>query len=648
MQKLLTVKYHLIRYKKVFLAWSLILFCSVSSAQAQERITPLYFNKQLNQHATGHWSPSQYKRTFDTLLNLPFIEDFSGQHYWPDHRKWKDRHVFVNNNFSVDAPSIGVATFDGLDYRGYPYIDNGRNRVAFCDELTSQAISLENIPDEDTVVMSFMYQQKGLGENPEEIDSLMLEFKYKLDDSTRWRQVWSVGGGLDTGVNQAFQQVILPIPRDSAFPYYIDSFQFRFRNFGNPTGALDHWHLDYIWLDRNRSQDTVAYTDFAIYQKPLGLLKTYTSMPWEHFILQFNTYIGSNIEFYQYNNWDQLQRPRVTHEVYDMTNDRQVYFTENPVNPEYLAFERKTWFEDNVIDLSKFSNVNTDEMLLEVRLNVTQLDGEDFIATNNRYVHKQHFSNYYAYDDGSAEGGYGIDNARSGGVALRFQTPRADTLHYIGMHFTSAREQIAIPQAFNLVVWKRIRPAQSKEEIVRLSGVDARYAGTLNGFSYYALDSPVVISGEFYVGWEQFNEYNFNIGFDKNYGAFNGNRPNPNLFYNALGQWEQSRVVGTPMIRPVFGREKTLNRPKPIHHSNNLLEINAYPNPFNAFLRVETTSDPSSSLILTIIDNRGNTIYQQLSNSGKWLINHPFPHGHYMVTISDNQGNRTMKQVIKN
>ena len=42
--------------------------------------------------------------------------------------------------------------------------------------------------------------------------------------------------------------------------------------------------------------------------------------------------------------------------------------------------------------------------------------------------------NYIAYDDGTAEAGYGLVNAKSGKVAVQFQLNTKDTLSAIAFH----------------------------------------------------------------------------------------------------------------------------------------------------------------------------------------------------------------------
>ena len=254
--------------------YSLFFICLAHSVLGQDEIKPLYANSILAKQAEQLKS---FKKPKDTTLNLPFVEDFSTSNYYPNEKKWQDNAVFVNANFSVNAPTIGVATFDGLNHRGYPYNDQGKVRPVYCDNLTSQFIDLSSYSNSDSVYMSFFFQAKGLGENPENVDSLILQFKWK-QDTIDWQTVWSINGGADTIANPSFNEIMVWI-NDTGYNYFHDEFQFRFRNYGNPTGALDHWNVDYVIVDANRSKTATYINDFALYQKPNYLTKTFTSMP---------------------------------------------------------------------------------------------------------------------------------------------------------------------------------------------------------------------------------------------------------------------------------------------------------------------------------------------------------------------------------
>ena len=151
------------------------LFFHVVVLGQNEVITPLRINKQLQNKP----SIANNQKIAVANIDLPFVDDFSGSGFYPDQTKWQDQKVYVNNTFCINPITIGVATFDGLDEFGNPYNNSFSNAQGGCDTLTSQPINLYTKPLggnyglSDSIVLSFYYQKKGLGDAPEITDSLI-------------------------------------------------------------------------------------------------------------------------------------------------------------------------------------------------------------------------------------------------------------------------------------------------------------------------------------------------------------------------------------------------------------------------------------------------------------------------------------------
>ena len=95
------------------------------------------------------------------VLELPFWDDFSKAKNVPDTALWiVSENVNINNTFGKNAPSIGVASFDGLDAFGTPYSLNAVE-VGFVDSLTSKPIDLSKVPANQTnsVYLSFFFSE---------------------------------------------------------------------------------------------------------------------------------------------------------------------------------------------------------------------------------------------------------------------------------------------------------------------------------------------------------------------------------------------------------------------------------------------------------------------------------------------------------
>ena len=110
----------------------LFFVCLAIAAKAQKpKLYALHGNAALMQHNTVLAKPSKIaingrtpRPSNDSLLHglvLPFYDDFSYAGPYPNPSLWLDQYVFVNNTKGVAPPTIGVATFDGLNQFGYPY-----------------------------------------------------------------------------------------------------------------------------------------------------------------------------------------------------------------------------------------------------------------------------------------------------------------------------------------------------------------------------------------------------------------------------------------------------------------------------------------------------------------------------------------------
>src|SRR5690554_102254 len=211
----------------------------------------------------------------DTVPVQPDLFQDSAKYYFVDADTnvfYTDKKVYRNNHFAILPPSIGVVTFDGLDENGLPY-DMYNSLTVKADYLTSVPLRMGNLLDTH-VYISFFIQPKGLSlSGPGRGDCLALDF-YNPSNN-KWGTLWSVDGyTADT-----FKQQIVKVPNQ----YLKDGAQFRFRAYANSTGAFDHWHLDYIYLDAGRNLQDTAYRDIAYVYEPHSLLKDYHAMPYWHF-----------------------------------------------------------------------------------------------------------------------------------------------------------------------------------------------------------------------------------------------------------------------------------------------------------------------------------------------------------------------------
>lgn len=534
-------------------------------------------------------------------LAIPFIEDFSTSTLFPSTKLWKENQVYINNDFAVGQPSVNVATFDGLDSRGNPYgSGNGFN-----DTLTSQVINLSGLVRTDSVYLSFFIEPQGLGDKPNDQDSLVLEFRSNQLRNDVWEPVWK-GSSKDFKID-SFIQVSIFV--DSA--YLHDDFQFRFKNKGSRTGNLDNWHLDYIRLDRGRRPDEF-YFDFALTRNPPSLLSKYASMPRKQF----------------------LANP-IAH-----TNTLQnIYLKNNNTGPNPLNFARAI-FEPSGARIDSFANslgnvaggeiakaavtstptlvtaVTSDSIVFRSKYYVNSNNTIDNISGNDTLSVNTIFSNFYAYDDGTAEAGYGVKN-KPGAVALGYSLDVADTLLGVSMFFNQSSIDVST-QKFNIVVWGNIGTngnGTGETPLKKVLQTRPTYTNKRNGFYYLQFDQPLVLpAGQFYIGWEQSEVFILNVGIDENFekGAVPATvRINTNMYFkiDELGIWERTKETGALMMRPIFG--KWLNPPVGLQKepAAEKLAVSLYPNPATSVVTIKLKSDEQP--YVELLDLTGKIVLAQ-------------------------------------
>ena len=110
-------------------------------------------------------------------IDLPIWDDFSSSNklnnlFWSE-----GENVSIKDYLNVDAPSINIIEFDGLNKDGFPF--NNDSGYGICDELVSDKINLSSKSLEDSVYLSFFWNFNINGEFPDYEDSLKVDFLNK-------------------------------------------------------------------------------------------------------------------------------------------------------------------------------------------------------------------------------------------------------------------------------------------------------------------------------------------------------------------------------------------------------------------------------------------------------------------------------------
>jgi hypothetical protein len=274
----------------------------------------------------------------------------------------------------------------------------------------------------------------------------------------------------------------------------------------------------------------------------------------------------------------------------------------------------------------------------------------DNASLGDTLTFRQKFYNYYAYDDGSPEFGYGLTPSGSQ-LAYRFELSRRDTLRAIDMYFNKTLTEANV-QFFNLAVWNDLdgRPGdiiylQEREKPV--------LEDSLYRFHTYHLDSALPVQGTFYVGWVQLSDHNLNVGFDAN------NDVSDNIYYNVTGnQWERSIYKGALMIRPVLGT-KLRDAPQMVNKSS-LDFFRIVPNPTRdgrvslMFYNYPGHSTYSEQILLSEedLDNMEVLVYNMMGQKvyqGRYQQNFDLSHinyGMYVMRLVDYEKKTVMTQKL--
>ena len=543
---------------KVVLISILLIFAF--SASAQEEIVPLVYNPTLR--AIYKNASNKQNRTrivkLDTL-SLPFFDDFSSTSVYPDTRKWTDNYAFINNTFTRDQPTINVATLDGLDEFGMPYDFNGTNGIS--DYLTSHAFDISALNINSNVFLSFFVQPQGLGEKPDPRDSLIVEF---LSLDSVWHRVWRTPGQ----ANRLFEQKFIKV--DST-KFFHKGFRFRFVNYSSLSGNLDHWHLDYIHFADNRSATDTIINEFAYTVPPTSILNGFSAVPL--------TYLRNNPNIWAANHSVKF----ISKGFGAQTIENAVDFSDNHGNIGY----GKVNFVNTVAPSSTTTSIFLKPTIILPPITSKDLKLEaryylginaSTIKSNDTIIKEYEFSDYFAYDDGTAEYGYGL-NTIGGKLAYKFVNKSSDSIYGVKMYFSPIKTNVA-GELFTIMVWKEIaEPNTTKSDILlyQSSFLKPYYTDSVNSFFVYKFPQAISVTDSFYIGWQQLSDKILGIGLDRN------TISNDKMFYNVNGSWQKSGILGSWMIRPimsdiVFGL--------PTKEVLSEKEIQIFPNPSNGNFQI--------------------------------------------------------------
>ncbi|MBR5146096.1 MAG: T9SS type A sorting domain-containing protein [Bacteroidales bacterium] len=513
---------------------------------------------------------------------LPFFDDFAESSVYTDAAKWQNNNVLVNSGFPLFPTNHNAATLDILDRTGKVYA-HASSSPFIADSLMSNPISLKDLTPADSVYLSFYYQPQGNGDAPEETDSLVLMFGYKSDTTLVWNHIWSTEGmTLDSFLiannGNYFKQVMIPVVDDK---YFGNDIIILFYNYGSVTSTMypndrsnvDNWNIDFVYLDKNRTSEDTTFPLVTFSEKAPSLLKRYQSMPYRQYVSNPTVAMASDYEMY-ITNLDSVS-----------AKTQYSFHVENIVSGWTFNYNSK-WCNLSPFANNGFQNCEGDnstqacprlknflfdmddkvDTALYQITHIISVDDSVSQAKGDTLYGMQEFRNYYAYDDGTPERGYGVVPGDSY-FASQFSISVPDTLCGVYMLFNRTHKD-ANYDFFDIVVWNN-NNGKPGNEIYRLKNQRPEWDDEeIYKFAYYPFDKILKVNGTIYVGIMQHDKESINIGFD----ASNDNSQY-NFFDVGYG-WENSSMQGSLMIRPVLGGDYDVQAEDPQN-----LRLRLFPNP---------------------------------------------------------------------
>lgn len=645
--------------KKILHYTLLILVISLTVCAQAQQLIGLDYNDAIKKHiaknSIGFKSAGKVSYATppypDSCL---FFDDFSNypDGVYPNPLLWSDNNAFVNQTFADSCVSIGVITLDAMDKFGNIYAK--KDIPVKSDILTSKQLSLNNIST--PLYLSFFVEGGGKGEAPDKGDSLILE--YSNAEDTIWIKLWDTTGY----ESHSFKQIILPIVDSMKSSY----FMFRFRNItsldartspgGSESGLsnADMWHLDYIQIKKATSiQQIININDIAFTQPLKSPYYDYTSIPYSHLSfaqqalgkttidIQFRLYFPyetkSSIPVYRsYESWDTYKGKRTL-----LNAEGGIGGFENNEFPMS--------FSDYSDSCSASYNYNEDQDYGQYELkSFFEIDKTKQYLWNDTIKRKDVFTNYYAYDDGTAELGFGMPGSGGYNMRLAYQykifrwNNNPDTLTAIDIHFNKSRNNAQSSMEFRVGVWSD-RMSEPGDTLY-LSDEFSPYIPDsllgINEFQRIPLTRDLLVADTIYIGIVQLGTDFINIGYDVN------NNSISKMFTNGGNNWQKvsnQLKPGSLMIRPVFGHKNF--GPVGIHSPIGDSKLTVYPNPANDYISIAPLTNDGilTNFSASIIDLMGRKVLITSDISNPIYIGE-LQQGIYFIQVEDVQSKKIFTQ----
>ena len=467
--------------------------------------------------------------------------------------------------------------------------------------------------------------------------------------NSQWAQLWSMSA--DSLSPDSFYRISVPINKT----FLEKGFRFRFINYASLSSDKSHsrnedqWNLDNISIIANQKKG-YEEADSRLRSIDAKLYGAYTSIPVEHIMNIDENEIQSFLSFkvqstdtlYRLNGYTTDFWNTKAPKAKKNTND---WGEMNPNPQSTITLPLNIVEKYDFYDIFQQNNSNYADYEFDMYYSDDKSDIHKEYRWNDTVRIHQTFYNYYSYDDGSSEAGWGIRGIDNAQIAYKFKTYQYDTLTAIEIYFNNTLNTSDF--SFNLCVWADNKGLPGTL-LAQKSSQSIKFDEGLNHFVLYQLDSDNIIDNNlfknrilkqnqtFYIGWTQQNDILMNVGVDLNDTITN------KLFFKTGINWQPSLMINPIMIRPVFDNNPNVVSVPEL--SSDIVRI--YPNPANDFCNISLNDKSNiSDYVLSIKTTMGQEIIHQqatpqISTTG--LIN-----GMYYINITNSKGiNYSTKLII--
>ncbi|MGY3090579.1 hypothetical protein ACVWYF_003634 [Hymenobacter sp. UYAg731] len=599
-----------------------------------------------------------------TALALPFFDDFTTPlNGVPNPLKWMPiGGAFVSNRLAIQPLTRGAATLDGLKANGQSYSGQVSSVYGPIDSLVSQPINLGGLTANDKVALSFAWQAGSITSAPGANGSttpIRLELFVKTDANV-WEQVWMYNA---QRVRTGFRQQVVLLNQAK---YLHGNFQFMFIASGNNSENRDNWSVDYILLDQGR---TAGLSDTTFLDSGAGggltggnpaggmrsPLRRFTSMP----VWQFNAAsppsgeLTANLGV----NYSNLRSSLAPLNVNVLGTVQQL-----PAGPVIGTWLQRSLPLGTLPRLTPVTGAASavalpatpDAKRLRYTMALNSQEQNPLTLPNDTIFRDVELANYYAYDDGTAEGFTLLAPFTSGqplAFAYRFDLNQADYVRglrlypvYPGSTGAGGNQMLDFDaRPVTISVWDDANGRPAAAARVSKTATIPAAANIPAGWQYYQIDfdQPVPVSGVFYVG---FSQPSSSAGRFLPYGLdYNSSFPAQHLLLrNNAGVWDTTNFTfgrGALMMRPVM----TNNVATATAAGRAAAAYNLYPNPAHGTVCI---AGPAFARA-TLLDALGRVVWEQpAAQAGNATLPLPaLPAGLYTVRLTLADG-RTIGQKL--